>query len=202
MRTKLYFVRHAHSIYLPDERSRPLSERGHNDAKHVAELLKNEQIDHIISSPYKRAQQTVEGLAKNIAKEIIVEEDFKERVLSGKPVEDFNEAISRVWEDKGFSWEGGESNITAQNRGIKGTKEILNRFAGKNIVIGTHGNMMVLIMNYFDPQYDFTFWRQLDMPDIYRLTFHINDLMSVDRLWDRKGVAKGQTLRSDDRQDG
>lgn len=62
----LYFVRHAHSVYSPDERNRPLSERGHQDAARVAELLEPEHIHVLISSPYKRAIQTIEGLAERI----------------------------------------------------------------------------------------------------------------------------------------
>jgi len=58
-------------------------------------------------------------------------------------------------------------------------------YEGKNIVVGTHGNIMVLMMNYFDPNYDFHFWRNLDMPDIYKLTFKGDKLKEVHRLWNR-----------------
>jgi 2,3-bisphosphoglycerate-dependent phosphoglycerate mutase len=50
MITNLYFVRHAHSIYTPDELGRPLSERGLSDAKLVTERLRKESIDLVISS--------------------------------------------------------------------------------------------------------------------------------------------------------
>jgi 2,3-bisphosphoglycerate-dependent phosphoglycerate mutase len=186
MITNLYLVRHAHSIYTPEELHRPLSERGFHDAKRVTELLKKANIDHVISSPYRRSIQTVEGIAAYIGKEISIEEDFKERVLAEKPVEDFHYAIERVWSDYDFSWEGGESNTIAQKRGVKATEQVLERFIGKNIVIGTHGNIMVLIMNYFDNRYDFHFWKQLDMPDIYRLSFDGTDLKDVRRLWERE----------------
>lgn len=35
MTTNLYFVRHAHSTYTPDELGRPLSEKGIQDARMV-----------------------------------------------------------------------------------------------------------------------------------------------------------------------
>ncbi|UUZ89998.1 hypothetical protein LJK87_28740 [Paenibacillus sp. P25] len=50
-------------------------------------------------------------------------------------------------------------------------------------MIGTHGNLMVLIMNYFDPKYDFDFWKRLGVPDIYRLTFEGTELKEAVRLW-------------------
>lgn len=182
--TNLYFVRHAHSTYTPDELKRPLSQRGVNDAKFITELLKQENIDKVFSSPYKRAIQTVEGIAKLLGKEIELMEDFKERTLSEHPVTDFSEAISKVWANFDFSLEGGESNHVAQKRGVAATFQILDKYKGQNIVIGTHGNIMALIMNYFDQRYDVHFWEQLKMPDIYKLSFDENHLIEVTRVDD------------------
>ncbi|MBO1511228.1 histidine phosphatase family protein [Metabacillus bambusae] len=182
MLTNLYFVRHAHSTYTPDELGRPLSEKGFNDAEKITEILKKENIDIVISSPYKRAIQTVEGVAKIIGKEALIENGFRERNLSEKPVEDFYLAVTKVWEDFNFSWEGGESNISAQERGVKVTLQILEKYKGKNIVIGTHCNIMVLIMNYFNGKFGFEFWKELNMPDIYKLTFDKFKLKEVNRI--------------------
>jgi 2,3-bisphosphoglycerate-dependent phosphoglycerate mutase len=184
--TNLYFVRHAHSIYSTDELNRPLSERGKDDVRKVANILKREQIGVVISSPYKRAIQTIEGLAGIIGVDILIEEGFKERLLSDKSIDDFESAITKVWNDFSFSWEGGESNIVAQNRGVRTLENVLQQYEGKNIAIGTHGNIMVLIMNYFDKSYDFTFWKQLDMPDIYKISFDQNQFIGVTRIWNRK----------------
>jgi 2,3-bisphosphoglycerate-dependent phosphoglycerate mutase len=181
--TNLYFVRHAHSTYTPDELGRPLSEKGFKDVEKITEILQKENIDIVISSPYKRAIQTVEGVAKFIGKEIVIQNGFQERKLSEKPVEDFYLAVTKVWEDYNFFWEGGESNISAQERGVKVTLQVLERYEGKNIIIGTHGNIMVLIMNYFDEKFGFDFWKELNMPDIYKLTFDKSKLKEVNRIW-------------------
>lgn len=79
--------------------------------------------------------------------------------------------MDMLWGNYDFSFEGRESNKIAQSRGIKGINKVLDKFEGENIVIGTHGNIMVLIMNYFDDNYDYNFWKQLKMPDIYKLSF-------------------------------
>ena len=155
--TNLYFVRHAHSTYTPDELNRPLSERGFTDATQVTKLLKTEEIDIVVSSPYKRAVQTVEGIAKQIKIEVEIIEGFKERILTTVPAEDFTQTISKVWEDFNFSWEGGESNIVAQKRGIETTYNLLEEYKDKNVVIGTHGNIMVLIMNFLTNNMIFLF---------------------------------------------
>jgi 2,3-bisphosphoglycerate-dependent phosphoglycerate mutase len=184
--TNLYFVRHAHSTYTPDELGRPLSESGFADAMKVTDFLKTEGIDIVVSSPYKRAVQTVDSIAEFIDKDVEIIDGFKERTLTTVPAIEFSHAITKVWEDYNFSWQGGESNYIAQKRGVEATYHVLEKYKDKNVVIGTHGNIMVLIMNYFDRQYDFTFWRNLDIPDIYKLTFDGRELRSVKRLWERR----------------
>lgn len=185
MITNLYFVRHAHSTCSADELHRPLSERGLTDASRVTKLLRQENIDTLISSPYRRAIQTIEGLTEFVDTKIVIEEDFRERLLASTSVEDFDTAIAKVWEDYSFSWEGGESNIAAQNRGVRGLNKVLKQYEGRNIAVGTHGNIMVLIMNYLDKRYDYAFWKQLDMPDIYKLSFDGQRLVGVRRVWER-----------------
>ncbi|MGG2935319.1 histidine phosphatase family protein [Bacillus pacificus] len=178
----IYFVRHAHSTYTKEERERPLSEKGHLDAENVTSLLKDRHIDVVISSPYKRAIQTVQGIANTYDVSIQIEEDLRERLLSSESVADFNDAVQKVWEDWDFAHEGGESNDVAQRRAVICMQNILKKYEGKNIVIGTHGNIMVLLMNYFDSKYDFRFWKTIRMPDIFKLNFHNEDLVSAERI--------------------
>ncbi|TXR59814.1 histidine phosphatase family protein [Bacillus sp. AY18-3] len=180
--TTIYFVRHAHSTYTKEERERPLSEKGLLDTQHVTRLLKDKHIDVVISSPYKRAMQTVQGIANTYNLSIQLEEDLRERLLSKEPVQDFHDALQKVWEDWTFAYEGGESNDVAQRRAVICMQSILKKYKGKNIVIGTHGNIMVLLMNYFDSKYDFQFWKTLHMPDVYKLTFDNNCFSSAERI--------------------
>ena len=171
METNIYFIRHAHSIYTSDELNRPLSNKGHCDALQVTNALTKERIDYVLSSPFKRAVQTVEGIATFHNKKIIIDERFKERLLSNSPIDNFEEMVFKSWQNFNFSLIGGESNNNAQARGVQGIEDILSKYQSKNIVIGTHGNIMVLTMNYYDEKYDYLFWRNLDMPAIYKLSF-------------------------------
>lgn len=179
MYTNLYFVRHADSTYTPDELRRPLSERGFADADKVTIIFKDANINRVISSPYQRAIQTVEGTASYFKKEIVIKEGFRERRIAEKPVDDFPTAIRNLWKDWHFSLPGGESNAAAQKRGVRTTFEVLEKYCGENIVIGTHGNIMVLIMNYFAKQFGFDFWAELEMPAVYRMIFEGKSLIEV-----------------------
>jgi 2,3-bisphosphoglycerate-dependent phosphoglycerate mutase len=186
MKTEICFVRHAHSTYTPEELTRPLSEKGMRDARRVARILESENLDHVVSSPYLRAIQTVKGTAASLNQDVILIDGFKERLLSSEPLDDFQGAIRKVWEEPSFQWEGGESNVDAQKRGVAAMLELLKEYEGKRVAVGTHGNIMVLIMHHFDPRYGLAFWESLDMPDVYRLTFDGVDLVGVSRLWEHR----------------
>ncbi|MCB5239091.1 histidine phosphatase family protein [Niallia circulans] len=183
-RTTIYLVRHAHSVYSSDELGRPLSEKGISDAKRVAKRMEMESVDIVLSSPYKRAIQTVEGIAEYFHADIKLISDFKERVLAKGSISDFDTAIEKVWKEESFAWDGGESNLTAQKRGVRTLFQILKQYENKRIVIGTHGNIMVLMMNYFSKEYDYHFWKNLQISDIYKLIFDGNRLITVQRIWE------------------
>jgi len=105
-------------------------------------------------------------------------------VLAKGSISDFDTAIEKVWKEESFAWDGGESNLTAQKRGVRTLFQILKQYENKRIVIGTHGNIMVLMMNYFSKEYDYQFWENLQIPDIYKLIFDGNRLITVQRIWE------------------
>lgn len=159
MITNIFLVKHAYSIYGSDELNRLLSEEGINESKKVLDLLIDENITNIISSAYKRAIQTVEKVGYYFKINIIINDKFRERSIFNGYVDDFNKVISKWWEDFEFALDGGESSSIAQNKGIEELKNILNKYKGENIIIGTHGNIIILIMNYYDKKYNYIFWK-------------------------------------------
>ncbi|MDP4552535.1 histidine phosphatase family protein [Alkalihalobacillus macyae] len=183
--TEIYLVRHAHSTYTPDEYGRELSQKGREDQERLTNIMKNVTIDAVLSSPYMRAVQTVQGIADNNDLDIQLIEEFKERILAQEPVDDFNKAIETVWSDETVHMPGGESNEVARLRGVQAFNKVLQTYRGKSVAIGTHGNLMVLMMSYYDSQYDVSFWRELDMPDVYKLSFVGDTLRAVNRIWER-----------------
>jgi 2,3-bisphosphoglycerate-dependent phosphoglycerate mutase len=189
METTIYMVRHAESPFVfGQERSRGLSEKGIEDAKRVAELLDGVDVGYIASSAYTRAIQTVQYVADREKLHIIEYEDLKERPIKGldykAPWDELLQAIEKSFSDIDFALEGGESTRQAQSRAIPVIEKLLEEHRGKNIVIGTHGNIMTIIMNYYDKKYGFEFWNSTSKPDIYKMTFIDNRLQGVDRVWD------------------
>lgn len=187
MLTEIYMVRHAHSLFsLEHEETRELSEKGWKDAERMTEILLKEDIDHIISSSYIRARQTVERLARHLLINIQIDSRFRERDLAARDYhfEKPSEAMQKVFAEPDFRFPGGESNSEVQRRGVSALRDVVSKFKGKKVVVGIHGNIMTCTMQFFDQRYDYEFWKQTTKPDIYKLTINEHfELISCDRLW-------------------
>lgn len=172
--TRIYFVRHAEpdrSVH--DDRTRPLTEEGLRDSLEVTRVLKNKNVDVIISSPYKRSMDTIGDLAKTLGKEIYTDDDFRERNAGGWHGDNFLEYIKNQWADFNYHIKDGESLNEVQLRNVRALKKVLSSYKDKNVVIATHGTALSTILNYYYPQYDFEcFMRIVDfMPFVIRMDF-------------------------------
>jgi 2,3-bisphosphoglycerate-dependent phosphoglycerate mutase len=181
-------IRHAESPFVfGQEKTRGLSEEGLEKSKKVAEIFEDIDVDLIVSSSYKRAIQTVEYLANERNLPIFKFEELRERPIKGLdyklPWDELVKAIEKSFDDIDYSLRGGESTRQAQERSIPIIEKFLNKYKGKSIVIGTHGNIMTIIMNYYNKEYGFNFWNSTSMPDIYKLIFISYELKNVERLW-------------------
>jgi 2,3-bisphosphoglycerate-dependent phosphoglycerate mutase len=188
MKTTIYMVRHAESPHIfGEERTRGLSDEGFKAAGKVADLLESEAIHLVCSSSSTRAKQTVQPLAERKQLPIIEYEELRERPIKGlddkAPWDELVKAIEKSFTDHDFVLDGGESTREAQNRSIPIIDQLLDDYKGSNIVVGTHGNIMTIIMNYYDSSYGFEFWKSTSKPDIYKMTFDHKQLLHVERIW-------------------
>ncbi|WP_282942304.1 histidine phosphatase family protein [Paenibacillus sp. RC67] len=188
MKTNIYMVRHAESPFeFGKERTRGLSEEGFAAAKRIAAIFSEIDVDYIASSAYTRAKQTVQHIAEHKQLPIVEYEELNERPIKGLDYKGswdvLYEAIRESFHDADYALEGGESTRQVQERSIPVIKKLLAEHQGNNIVIGTHGNIMTIIMNYYDKKYGFEFWEQTSKPDIYKCTFDGDKLEQVERIW-------------------
>ena len=88
--TKVYFVRHAEPNYNNrDDMSRELSAKGMVDRKLVTWFLADKNIEVVLSSPFKRAFDTVAHFADSKGLSIEIIDDFRERKVDSVWIEDF-----------------------------------------------------------------------------------------------------------------
>lgn len=170
--TSIYFVRHAEPVHdHEDNRTRPLTETGREDAKKVTEALREIHLDYAVSSPYIRSVDTILECVREHHLTLETDERFRER---GKGIHG-NEAgmFQKRWADFSYCEEGGESLGEVQQRNIEALLELLKSHPDENVILGTHGTALSTILNYFDPAYQCdSFLRIIDfMPYIIRLDF-------------------------------
>lgn len=185
--TRVYMIRHAKSPYYNgQEKSRPLSDEGMKDALSLVEFFKSKKIDSCYSSDYKRAEMTIKALADDRKLNIVSLESLRERLLKPSHVDlaydDFMKTLSKSYQDIDYKIYDCESIRDVQKRGIKALEGILEAHRDDNIIIGTHGNFMTAIFNYYDQSFDYEFWKSLKMPDVFEMVFDGLLLKSIKRL--------------------
>lgn len=152
MKTRLIFVRHAeaegnlnrlfHGWY--DSR---ITDKGHKQAKAVADKLADLPIDVIYSSSLTRTLQTAQYIADMKQLPIIRTDKMKE-INGGNWENKPWDAIPELFPNENYTWENephihqmpnGENMEEFYNRLIKEVMHIIGQNRGKNICIVTHG---------------------------------------------------------------
>jgi broad specificity phosphatase PhoE len=182
--TTLYLVRHAHAHWQPSE-DRALSKHGSASALALAERFDRITLTAIYSSPARRARQTVEPLARRHGLSPVVLQDLRERELATATAGEFETAVRSTWQDPTRAYGDGESNATAQGRGIALVRRLLQQHRDAGLMLATHGNLLALIVNAFDPAFGYDFWCTLSFPDVYELSFRGDALTGIRRAWEQ-----------------
>lgn len=152
---KLYVTRHGETSYNVENlicgiSDVSLNEKGRKQATVLAERLKNNKIDFIISSPLKRARETASIIADQLNKEIIYDNRLHEinfGIFEGKPGK--TEAFRHVKQNHGMSYPQGEKLFQVVQRVYNFLDDIHDRYDDKNILIVCHGGIVRVIHSYF-----------------------------------------------------
>jgi 2,3-bisphosphoglycerate-dependent phosphoglycerate mutase len=168
-------VRHAEPVPVgtPDvaDDDRPLTDAGRSAAAELAAELDGWEVSAIYSSPYARAVETVRLLAERRGLRLHLLDDLRERRLSGEPHDEWLTTLERSWDDHDFSMPGGESGREAQRRAVATLDLLRSRHPdGGRLVLGSHGNLIALILHALEPEVDFAFHMAMPTPAVYRLT--------------------------------
>ncbi len=156
--TKIYLIRHGVTQDNLDKRhqssSTPLNETGLEQAKKVAEKLKDLKISTIYSSPFVRAMQTAEVIASHHELDIIKVDNLRERSfgdfigLTRKEVLKIMPDIEEQFKHQGMDWKApnGESMRELQSRVVKIFKDLANKHGDENIIIISHGATIITLL--------------------------------------------------------
>ena len=183
--TQLYFVRHAHPLYRNhDDAGRELSPKGLEDRRLVTAFLLDKGIDAVLSSPYARAVDTVRDFADTVRMPIIHMADFRERLVAGHWIDDFDSFCRKQWADFDYRLPGGECLREVQKRNIAGVTRVLKAYPGQKVVIGGHGTSIATVLNHFDPTFGYEGFESIRrlMPWIVRLDFDGETFLGMEKF--------------------
>ena len=181
--TRIFFVRHAQPDKdFKDDRNRPLTESGKASTAFVTDTLKDKCIDIAVSSPYKRSFDTIKPFADLMGIPIQIDERFRERG-GGMPGQGLRKNPER-WKSQEWKDEWGESISDVRKRNVEALLDVLRKYEGHNIVIGTHGTALSTILDYLSPEYGYEdFLRMMDwMPNIVEVEFEGEKVISIKEL--------------------
>ena len=160
---EVVLVRHAAAT--GQHASAPLSADGYRQAVELAEFLRRFEIDRVVSSPFRRAVESVEPFANHRGLAIETDARLVERVLSARSLPDWREHLRRSFEEPDYCLLDGESSRVAQARA---TAAVLGAAAGgRRSLVVTHGNLLALILKWVDSEVGYEVWAQLSNPDVF-----------------------------------
>jgi 2,3-bisphosphoglycerate-dependent phosphoglycerate mutase len=164
MMSRLLLVRHCESLGQHAEAA--LTEVGYTQAQALAEALVAQPIDHLVSSAYRRARETLAPLAARTGLALHHDERLVERLLAPAPIEGWRDVVRRSFVDPDFRVPGGESGSEVLERAWKALHEIFAR--GHSLpAVASHGQLIALVLHSIDPSFGFEGWESLSNPDVY-----------------------------------
>jgi len=161
---KLYVITHCETCYnrkgiFTGRVNSILTKHGHDHAKHLAEKLKNYQIDLAYTSPLTRNRQTLKHILKyhkktpTIVDSRIIERDYGElaRKSKNKYQQEHPDLYPVYHRSYRIAPPGGESMIQVEKRVLSFLDEVLTKMKTDNInvLIVAHKNSIRPILRHF-----------------------------------------------------
>ena len=152
----IYFVRHGESEANAARRfagrsDSPLTERGREQAKAVADALAKVHFARIVSSPLSRCRDTALVIAQRQQLPVDLEPDLVEIDVGDRTGSPFDEVRGLPeWRDDGFvAWPRGETLDQVLDRAQRVVARIATENAGQRVLVVGHGGVTRILMSHF-----------------------------------------------------
>lgn len=183
-RNTFYFSRHGeaennvkliNSCY-PEQAVYDLTENGRAAAERAALSLKEKGgVDLVISSDILRTKRTAEIIAEKLGVPLEFDPRLRELdmgVFNNKLLKDFDEAVP-LYERWSKAAEQGETYEDVEKRLLDFIHETNQKYAGKKILVVSHGDPLWLLLQYFGsereyPRYAEVFELDISIADLHR----------------------------------
>ena len=156
MPMKLYIARHGETSWNAENKicgrtDIPLNSRGFEQAKLLAERMKDVPIDMIVASPMIRARQTAEVIAERRGLPVSYDERLIEQnfgIYEGKDRKNPEYlANKRMF---AYRYPGGESQMDVAYRVYGFIEELKGKYPDQNVLLVCHGGVCRVVRTYFE----------------------------------------------------
>ena len=180
MEKKIYVIRHCEAAGQSSEAQ--LTAKGMAQAAELAKFFANVRIERIISSPFRRAIQSIEQIAEREHIKLEIDDQLAERILSTEVLTDWLEKLEATFTDLDLKFDRGESSREAMNRIVSVVEEIFSSGSETTLIV-THGNLLSLLLKYYLTDFGFEEWKRLSNPDVFLIKLN-EDEITIGRLWE------------------
>jgi probable phosphoglycerate mutase len=151
---ELLVIRHAEPVRVTAQESGgapadpELTARGRDQAARLGDWLAAEGVDHVTSSPLRRATQTAAPLAKALSLEVAVDDQLCEYDTNSDsyiPIEELRETKDDRWQAMlEGRWEdfGGEAPDVFRSRIVTRLDAIITEHPGERVAVVCHGGVI------------------------------------------------------------
>ncbi|KZB82283.1 histidine phosphatase family protein [Amycolatopsis regifaucium] len=180
MTCDIVLVRHAESVPpvpgKPDNPDRPLTAAGAAASEPLARELAAMNPTAVVSSPYRRAVETVAPAASRAGLEVTTRWELREWDSGLEPTPDYAVHYARSWANVDFARPGGESLRQLTARATAAVARLAEQHDGGVVLVGSHGTFVSRLLAGLTPGIDWRFSREMPMPAVYRLRWRRGDI--------------------------
>ncbi len=180
MLQRFLLIRHCQAVNQAPQAA--LTEVGRKQAEELASFLQQRAVDHIVSSSYARAQQSILPFAQRSGLRVNLDQRLIERRLADRHVKQWQQAIRKSFEDLNFRLPGGESGREVQARAWAALNATMEADYVLPVFV-THGNLISLLLNSLDSDFGYQQWESLSNPDVFQLEEHGQGQWQFERIW-------------------
>jgi 2,3-bisphosphoglycerate-dependent phosphoglycerate mutase len=172
--TRLLVVRHAVSVPPtpdgPDDYERPLTEVGLRQAEALTDALVSASPSRVLSSPYRRAVQTVAPTASALGLAVEKRHALREWDSGIGPTPEWEAHYRDCWERPDWSLPGGETHRALQERAVRALLQVATEGpADAAAVVGSHGTWVARALHGLGCEVDADFWLDMPMPAVFEV---------------------------------
>lgn len=145
----------------------PLTRRGYEQAACLVDALRDMPVDYIVSSPFRRAYESIAPFAESRNLEVHTDARLAERRRSAQPLKDWGEWVRRSFSDLDFRAPGGES---GREVALRGSTALSERLESSHTLplLSTHGQLLSFLANSLDPGFGYESWGTMSYPALLR----------------------------------